>query len=198
MTSNLLKTIFDIADVLNIPAVIIGGLALPAYNFARTTVDIDVCIYVKNQDDLNNYIAHLKSQGVHTNQNPKIDHDLFTVFSKSNEAEIWLKPCDAFNWDEEMLKRIKKFHDNYYVLSLEDYILTKLARADRSSTDIVDILYVLIANKDNINWQYLVYRLKWVNLVNDFKEILKGFKLDFDKNFRDISKVILEKLKHLD
>ncbi|GAG63569.1 unnamed protein product [marine sediment metagenome] len=36
-----------------------------------------------------------------------------------------------------------------------------------------------------------------MNLKSDFEEILKGFKLDFDNNVRNISKEILDKFKKL-
>ena len=193
--SNLLQTILDVAVQLEISIVIIGGLALPAYNIARATLDIDICIYVKNQEELNFFIEVLKKNNISTLQNPKIDHNLFTVFTKSGEAKIWLKPCDAFNWDNQMVEKKQKFFANVYVLAVEDYLLTKLARADRSAIDISDILNVLIANKDKIDWEYLKYRLRWIGLEDDFKQILKGFKLDTFKNVRNISKEILKKFR---
>ena len=198
MISDLLQTILKIATECNIPIVLIGGLALPAYNVARTTLDIDICIYLISQEELNQFIEALNQNEISTVQKPKINHNLFTVFGKRGEAEIWLKPCDAFHWDAQMVEKIQKFVANIYVLAVEDYILTKLARSDRSSTDIGDILQILIANKDNIDWQYLHFRLKWVRLENDFKEILKGFTLDLDKNKRNISKKILDEFKTLD
>ena len=122
---------------------------------------------------------------------------MFTILGKLGEAEIWLKPCDAFQWDDQMVGKIQKFFANIYVLAVEDYILTKLARSDRSSIDISDILKILIANKDNLDWEYLQFRLKWTDLESDFKEILKGFALDFNNNLRNISKEILDKFKRL-
>lgn len=120
---------------------------------------------------------------------------MIIVFGRSNEAEIWLKPCDAFGWDKKMLENTIQFQNNFDVLSVEDFILTKLARADRSSTDINDILQILIANKKNIDWEYLHYRLKWIDLVEDFKEILHAFTLEFDQQYKNLSKEIIEKFK---
>ena len=137
----------------------------------------------------------LKEKEINTKQHPKIDHDLFTVFGKNNEAEIWLKPCDAFEWDDQMVDKIRLFFGNVYVLAVEDYILTKLARSDRTSIDIDDILKIIIANKDSLNWEYLHFRLKWVDLESDFQEIIKAFELDFNNNVRNISKEILDKIK---
>ena len=56
--------------------------------------------------------------------------------------------------------------------------MTKLARMDRSSIDISDVLQILIANKDIIDWKYLKYRLEWKGLANDFKEIMKSFDIN--------------------
>jgi len=197
LISNFLQTILDVATVrFKITTVIIGGLALPAYNVARTTLDIDVCIYVESQEELEQFVKELYDKEISTIQNPKINHNLFTVFGKQNEAEIWLKPCDAFDWDKQMVEKIQNFFSNVYVLATEDYILTKIGRSDRSSTDISDIIQILIANKDKLDWDYLRYRLKWANLESDFKRILKSFELDYNNNLKNISKDILEKFKN--
>jgi hypothetical protein len=47
MKNSVLNSIFEISKNLNIPIVILGGLALPAYNVARTTIDINISIFVK-------------------------------------------------------------------------------------------------------------------------------------------------------
>jgi len=193
LNSDLLQAIINSAASCDIPIVIIGGLALPAYNIARSTLDLDICIYVKNQEDLIEFIYNLKKGEITTIQAPKINHNLFTVFGRGGEAEIWLQPCDTFHWDEKMVNRIQNFYSNIHVLAVEDYILTKLARSDRSSTDINDILQILIANTKTIDWEYLIYRLKWADLENEFSEVLKGFKSDFANNFRSISSEILDK-----
>lgn len=197
MISDLLQTILNIAADCNIPIVLIGGLALPAYNIARSTLYLDICIFVKSQEELNQFIKMLKKNKISTSQKPKISHNLFTVFGMRGEAEIWLKPCDAFHWDDQMVEKTQNFFDNVYVLAVEDYILTKLGRSDRSSIDISDILKILIANKDNLDWEYIRFRLKWVDLESDFKEILKGFKLDVNHNLRNLSKEILDNFKKL-
>ena len=195
MKSNILQIILDVASDLKISAIIIGGLALPAYNVARTTLDIDICIKIDSQENLNTFIRALKNKEIETKQQPKINHDLFTVYGKNSEAEIWLQPCDAFQWDVQMVERIKLFFGNVHVLAVEDYLLTKLARSDRSSIDIDDILKIIIANKDSLDWDYFYFRIKWADLEYDFKEIVKAFELDLNNNIRDISGEILRKLK---
>ncbi|MHA1439305.1 MAG: DUF6036 family nucleotidyltransferase [Promethearchaeota archaeon] len=193
MKNNLLQTIINVAKKNKIPIVIIGGLALPAYNVARTTLDVDICIYIKSQKELDRFINDLTQFNIFSKQRPKVKHDVFTVFGMHNEAEIWLKPCDAFNWDAEMINRIRNFFEDIYVLATEDYILTKLARTDRSNIDINDIFQILIANKNNLDWDYLRFRLEWLSLKEDFQEILKGFKLKIDKEWYKISNEIIDK-----
>lgn len=197
MVNNFLQIIFDLSSQLKIPAVIIGGLALPAYNVARTTLDIDISINVNSQKKLDKFIEVLKEKNIITKQHPKIDHTIFTVFGLNFEAEIWLKPCDAFDWDKEMVERIQLFFDNVYVLSAEDFILTKLARMDRSSIDISDIIQVLISTKNSMNWKYFRYRLEWIGLESEFKDILKGFELDSNVETREISREILNRFNNL-
>ncbi|MBA7539046.1 hypothetical protein ES705_31324 [subsurface metagenome] len=94
-----------------------------------------------------------------------------------------------------MVDKIQLFFGDVYVLAVEDYILTKLARSDRSSIDNDDVLKIIIANKDSLDWDYLHFRIKWADLENDFNEIVKAFELDFNNNIRNISRDILDKLK---
>lgn len=173
MKNNLIDLIFEICNLLNIPAVIIGGLALPAYNVARTTLDIDISIYIRTQEELDQFIKKLNEHGIETKQVPKKHHDLFTIFGKSSEAEIWLKPCDAFEWDDEMISKRKKFYKKIYVLSVEDFILTKFLRMDRSAIDIQDIIQIIINNHESINWDYLIYRLKNNHSLLQFNSIIE-------------------------
>lgn len=186
--------IFNITKELNIVSVILGGLALPAYNVARSTIDIDISIHIDSQEQLNEFIHKLSEIGYRTVQNPKINHDLFTIFGKSNEAEIWLKPCDAFSWDDEMVSRRIEFKDNLYVLSKEDFILTKLARMDRSSVDIQDIIQILIANIEGIDWDYLFLRLKQNNLELAFKDVLEALLSENDPTTYNIIKNLIKRI----
>jgi murein endopeptidase len=48
--NSFINRIVELASNIGIPTVLIGGLALPAYNVARTTLDIDICIYVTTQE----------------------------------------------------------------------------------------------------------------------------------------------------
>jgi len=50
LINDFFKTIINVAEQISIPNVVIGGLALPAYNITRTTLDIDLCIHVSSQE----------------------------------------------------------------------------------------------------------------------------------------------------
>ena len=71
--------------------------------------------------------------------------------------------------------------------------MTKLARADRSSIDIDDILQILINNYKNIDWKYLRFRIKWRDLMREFKDILQAFEIDINNEYRTIGKTIIDK-----
>jgi hypothetical protein len=179
---NLLRTIANVCESLDINWVIIGGLALPAYGVTRTTLDLDIAIYVKTNEMLQLLINKLKDNHIQTAQKPKISHLLFTVFSTKfhDEAEIWLHPCDAFIWDDEMIDRIKVVSGerDLRVLAPEDFIMTKLARMDRSNVDLQDIVQVILSEK-NIDWTYLIERTAKLELFPDLQELVKNInKLD--------------------
>ncbi len=151
-------------------------MALPGYGVARTTLDLDVAIYFTSQQDILDFLHELEKYNIKTAQVPKSDHLLFVIFSKDypDEAEIWLAPCDAFSWNEEIIKRIRLIDNEskINILSPEDYITTKLARADRSSVDIQDILEILLAQENKIEWDYLLRRVNNLQLFPDFHNIL--------------------------
>ena len=59
--NNLLNLLDDITKKLNIPATIIGGAALPKYNYNRATEDIDLITTVENAYTLGNELTKLSS-----------------------------------------------------------------------------------------------------------------------------------------
>jgi len=59
--NNLLNLLDDITKKLNIPATIIGGAALPKYNYNRATEDTDLITTVENAYTLGNELTKLSS-----------------------------------------------------------------------------------------------------------------------------------------
>lgn len=172
--SGILPRLIECAEKANLIHVVIGGLALPAYNVVRASYDVDFCIVVKDQDELDNFLSILNKNRIKT-QRPKSDDIIFTVYDKElkQEAEIWLTPCDKFRWDDEMISRIRKSEKGFNVLSPEDYIVAKLARADRSAVDVDDVMQIIEMHRDKIDMQYLRKRAKWAGISNDLKNLLK-------------------------
>lgn len=173
----------DILDVitqgckaLNLDWALIGGLALPSYGVTRTTYDLDVAVYFKSEEELAAFVSDIERSGVRTLQKPKLNHLVFVIFSEDprDEAEIWLTPCDAFPWDDEIIKRIHAVEGdpNTRTLSVEDFIMTKMARLDRSAIDLQDILQILLAQQQSIQWDYLLKRVTKLNLNTDLVNII--------------------------
>ena len=187
MVPKLLDRLIRHANASKLPSVIIGGLALPAYNIARTTIDIGFCIYAKTQKSLDKFIAFLAADDIFTAQNPQTSDILFVVFtSDHDEAEVWLTPCDRFRWDPEMVHRILHFTKEYCVLSPEDFITAKLGRAGRAETDIDDVMQIVINNATSLDWKYLEERVQWAGLNEDLRKVLSALRKYDPEIARDI------------
>jgi len=173
--SNILPRLIECANKANLVNVVIGGLALPAYSVVRASYDIDFCIAVKSQNELDNFLSILHNNGIKTQQRPKSDDIIFTVYDEElkQEAEIWLTPCDRFRWDDEMIRRIRRSEKGFNVLSQEDYIVAKLARSDRSAIDVDDVIQILEMQRDKIDMQYLNKRAEWAGVSNDLKNLVQ-------------------------
>ncbi|GAB4322725.1 MAG: hypothetical protein Kow0069_27580 [Promethearchaeota archaeon] len=169
---SLLEILAQTSSERGILGVLIGGMALPAYGTARSTLDVDFCIRVKTQDELDAFVSELARKGVRTVQRPMVEHDLFFVFGSHGVGEVWLTPCDTFRWDDQMATRTRVFYGNVRVLAPEDYVVSKLGRSDRSSVDVDDAIQVLVANAGSLDWKYLRFRSRWAGLERDLDEVL--------------------------
>jgi hypothetical protein len=143
----------------NIPYMIIGGYALPFYGRIRTTVDIDVAVATKTEEEFNQLINLLQSADfeptIHSPLNPLM---LVLDHKEKIEIKLWLKP-DGITLDDETLKRRRKAkldaNTTAWIVSPEDFIITKLARADRGVTDEQDVKSVLIRQEGKLDKKYL-------------------------------------------
>ncbi|MHA2497759.1 MAG: DUF6036 family nucleotidyltransferase [Candidatus Hodarchaeales archaeon] len=173
----ILKAIIASCKIVGLDWALVGGMALPAYGVTRSTLDIDVAILFNSSTEISDFLSELQQYKVKTLQNPQLEHLVFVIFSTElkDEADIWLAPCDAFPWDEEIVNRIQSVEGDpdLRVLSPEDFILTKLARADRSNIDIQDALQILLAQQQSIEWSYLLTRASQLGLKSDLQEILQ-------------------------
>ena len=168
--------IANCCEALHLNWALIGGIALPGYGVTRTTLDLDVAISFQSEIDISNFLSELEKYNVKTAQVPNITHLVFVIFCLDvpDEAEIWLAPCDAFPWNDEIINRIRVIDQQptIRILSPEDFITTKLARSDRSSIDLQDVLEILLAQENDIDWDYLFQRITSLKLNSDLQKIL--------------------------
>jgi hypothetical protein len=143
---------------------IIGGYALPFYGRIRTTVDVDLAVAIKTGEELNQLLDQLRSADfdptIKSPNNPLI---LVVDRRERVEIELWLKP-DGIVFDDETLRRRQKRRLDAktlaWVVSAEDFIVSKLARPDRGVTDEQDVKSVLVRQENKLDKQYLERRAR--------------------------------------
>jgi hypothetical protein len=149
-------------DENQIDYMVIGGYALPFYGRIRATVDLDLAVAVGDRLQFDRLLDLLKSK----NFEPTIcspSNPLIVVVDRIEkiEFELWTRP-DGIVFDEETLKRRKKTNLSSdvcaWIVSAEDFIVTKLARADRGVTDEQDVKSVLVRQAGKLDESYLTRR----------------------------------------
>jgi len=138
---------------------IIGGYALPFYGRIRATLDIDVAIAVKTEEELRRLREWLNSINFEvTVYSPLNPYMVVLDRDEKIEMELWLKP-DGIVFDEETLRRRRKvkLDENLeaWIISPEDFIVNKLARPDRGVIDEQDVKSVLIRQRGKLDMKYL-------------------------------------------
>jgi len=170
-----LQKLIKLFEGRNIPYMIIGGYALPFYGRVRTTLDIDIAVAVKTEQELNQLRKWLQGIGVevtvYSPNNPVlviVDHE------EKVEAELWLKP-DGITFDNETLKRRKKAklgkNISAWIISPEDFIVNKLARPDRGAVDEQDVKSVLVRQAGKLDNKYLVKRAHQADVLRVLETI---------------------------
>lgn len=143
---------------------IIGGYALPFYGRIRTTIDLDLAIAIKTKEELDRLRDWLRSIDFEITVGSYLNPVIIVLDRKEKlELELWLRP-DGIDFDDELLKRRRKIElvTGFYawVISPEDFIVTKLARADRSVIDEQDVKSVLIMQRNKLDREYLEKRAR--------------------------------------
>lgn len=141
---------------------IIGGYALPFYGRIRTTIDIDLAVVIKTEEEFKRLLELLRSENYEMSSTSSTLILVLDCIEKM-EIELWLKP-DGITFDEETLKRRQKVKLDAklwaWIISAEDFIVNKLARPDRGAIDEQDVKSVLIRQKDHLDYVYLEKRAK--------------------------------------
>jgi len=90
------------------------------------------------------------------------------------EIELWLRP-DGIVFDDETLARRQKVKLDAnifaWVISAEDFIVSKLARPDRGATDEQDVKSVLTRQGSKLDNEYLLKRASEAGVLAILKAI---------------------------
>jgi hypothetical protein len=154
---------------------IIGGYALPFYGRIRTTVDLDLAVAVRTITKFDLLLAMLKTADfeptICSPHNPLI---LVIDRKERIEFELWTKP-DGIVFDRETLRRRRKADlsedISAWLVSPEDFIVTKLARPDRGTTDEQDVKSVLVRQTGKLDETYLEKRARDAGVLTILKAI---------------------------
>jgi len=152
-----------------IPYMIIGGYALPFYGRVRATLDIDIAVAVKTEQELDQLRKWLRGTGVEvTVYSPNNPVMVIVDRAEKVEAELWLKP-DGIIFDNETLRRRRKAklgkNISAWIISPEDFIVNKLARPDRGAIDEQDVKSVLVRQAGKLDNAYLSKRARQADVL---------------------------------
>jgi hypothetical protein len=154
---------------------VIDGYALPFYGRIRTTIDLDLAVAIKAEEEFRNFTEWLQS----INFRPPVSsflNPLIVIFDLVEKVEIglWLKP-DGIAFDDEALKRRRKVRldENVeaWIVSPEDFVINKLARPDRGVIDEQDVKSVLVRQHGNLDEEYLARRAQETGVLQVLKAI---------------------------
>ena len=170
-----LQRLLKLLEGKNVAYMIIGGYALPFYGRIRTTLDIDLAVAIKTDEEIKQLFRWLQSIDFEvTNYSPQNPLIIIVDRREELEVELWLKP-DGIVFDEETLRRRKraKLDENTeaWIISPEDYIVNKLARLDRGAVDEQDVKSVLVRQGDKLDRRYLDKRARDAEVIKVLESI---------------------------
>ena len=103
-----LQKLLSLLEDKNVPYMIIGGYALPFYGRIRATLDIDLAVAVKTEEELKRLQEWLRSISFEvTVYSPLNPYMVVLDRDEKIEIELWLKP-DGIVYDEETLRRRRR------------------------------------------------------------------------------------------
>ncbi|MCW3983175.1 MAG: nucleotidyltransferase [Candidatus Bathyarchaeota archaeon] len=154
---------------------IIGGYALPFYGRIRTTVDLDLAVAVKTKDAYNALLNLLRAADFEpTICSPNNPLTVIVDHKEGMEFELWSRP-DGIVFDQETLTRRNRMQlsedFSAWVVSPEDFIVTKLARPDRGVIDEQDLKSVLVRQEGKLDLSYLTKRAQDAQVLTILRTI---------------------------
>ena len=170
-----LQRLITLFEKNRIDYMIIGGYALPFYGRIRTTVDLDLAVAVKTREEFNVLLNLLRAADFEPTICSPSNPLIVAVDRKERiEFELWTKP-DGIVFDEQTLSRRRKAQlgdeVSAWVISAEDFIVTKLARPDRGAIDEQDVKSVLVREEGKLDWGYLEKRAKDAQVLTVLRTI---------------------------
>jgi hypothetical protein len=157
---------------------LIGGLALAAYGRIRATQDVDLAI-AANYEKCIELQRRLRTLGYQLASEPNPNAPLFLVtdLKEMLEVEMWMKP-DGVSFDSELLRRrvtVSPYNDSFevYAIGPEDFVVNKLARADRGVQDEQDAVSVLALQKGKLDYSYLMRRAKQAGVIELLETLMQ-------------------------
>ena len=159
-----LQRLLKLFEDKNVSYMLIGGYALPYYGRIRTTIDIDLAVAIKTEEELNQLRDWLQSIDFEATVYSFLNPFIVILDQKEKvEIELWLRP-DGIVFDDETLRRRKKVkldaNIEAWIVSPEDFIVNKLARPDRGVIDEQDVKSVLVRQGDKLDKEYLERRAR--------------------------------------
>jgi hypothetical protein len=154
---------------------IIGGYALPFYGRIRATLDIDMAVAIKTEQELGQLRKRLQAIHIEVTLYAPDNPVIVIVDRKEKvEAELWLKP-DGITFDQETVKRRRKVNLDKgltaWIISPEDFIVNKLARPDRGAVDEQDVKSVLVRQAGKLDNEYLTKRARQAEVLTILQTI---------------------------
>ena len=164
-----LRRLIKLFEENSIPYMVTGGYALPFYGRVRATVDVDLAVSITGDKGFDHLLASLREASfeptICSPRNPLI---IVVDRKKGTETEIWLRP-DGIFFDDETLRRRRKAELgrdlSAWIVSAEDFIVSKLARPDRGAVDEQDVKSVLVRQGAELDTEYLQKRAKQAGVL---------------------------------
>lgn len=159
----------------NIPYMIIGGYALPFYGRIRTTIDLDLAVGIKTEEELIQLCDLLQLIDFEATISSPLNPLIVILDRKEKvEIELWFKP-DGIVFDDETLRRRRKVKMDVdvqvWIVSPEDFIVNKLARPDRGVIDEQDVKSVLVRQEGKLDEEYLKKRAEDAGVLTILEHI---------------------------
>lgn len=177
--------VIGVFEKLNIPYVIGGSFASGIYGIPRMTNDADILADIK-LNDTQGLIDLLKDNFYIDNnmiQNAINRRSSFNIihFESMFKIDIFLPKRNPFS-DSEFKRRrheklVEEIEDKVYITSPEDIILTKLdwfrKGGEVSDRQYKDVLGVIKIQKNVLDWNYLEYWAKELNVIDLLERVKK-------------------------